>query len=181
MATTKTATPESRVAAAELHKRQMEQNNKILEKKKPGRPKQSEAQKAENAAKRALLPKDGSSGKQTKIKLLQKRHFTASSEVIQAIRKDVQKYLNTATGPKSREHEKRRQSEDILDAINAKAKELVKMAKSEGRAIKPVDALKEAETLVASSFEDYLKKEFHPALFELFGFTDTADTAKPNG
>ncbi len=93
------------------------------------------------------------------------------------IRENVREYLAFATSAQARRHEEKRQSENILDLMNARAKEILKAARDGmGPRITPLDAARQAQVEIALDFEQLLKVKWLPIMFELFGMEETADT-----
>jgi hypothetical protein len=93
------------------------------------------------------------------------------------IRANVREYLAFATSVEARKHEQRRQSDDILDLIHVRAKEILRISRLEGGPrMTPLDAARQAQVEIALDFEQLLKVKWMPIMFELFGMEETADT-----
>ena len=93
------------------------------------------------------------------------------------IRENVREYLAFATGAEARKHEERRQSENILDVIHARAKEIVRFSRAgNGPKVLPVTAIAIAQEELAEDFETRLKRKWRPIMFELFGMCEGPDT-----
>ena len=94
------------------------------------------------------------------------------------IRANVREYLAFATGAEARKHEERRQSENILDIIHTRAKEIVRLSKGgDGPKVTPMSAIAIAQEELAEDFETRLKRRWRPIMFDLFGMDETPDTA----
>ena len=93
------------------------------------------------------------------------------------LKENIRAYLALATGAEARKHEEKRQSENILDVIHARAKEILKASKvGDGPRVTPQQALAIAQEELAQDFETRLKRDFKPILFDIFGLEETPDT-----
>ena len=93
------------------------------------------------------------------------------------IRENVREYLAFATSLQARKHEEKRQSENILDLMNTRAKEILKASRDGvGPRITPLDAARQAQVEIALDFEQLLRVKWQPIMFEIFGMEETADT-----
>lgn len=92
------------------------------------------------------------------------------------IREHVRDYLAFATSLEARKHEERRQSDEILDSVHARSKELLRLSKS-GSAprLTPLEASRRAQLEVDLDFEQLLKMRWLPIMFDLFGMEESAD------
>jgi hypothetical protein len=93
------------------------------------------------------------------------------------IREHVRDYLAFATSLEARKHEERRQSEDILDSVHSRSKELLRLSKSgAGPRLTPLEAARRAQLEVDLDFEQLLRARWLPIMFDLFGMEESADT-----
>jgi hypothetical protein len=93
------------------------------------------------------------------------------------IREHVRDYLAFATSLEARKHEERRQSEEILDSVHARSKELLRASKSgSGPRLTPLEAARRAQVEVDLDFDQLLRAKWLPIMFDLFGMEESADT-----
>jgi hypothetical protein len=93
------------------------------------------------------------------------------------VREHVRDYLAFATSLEARKHEERRQSEEILDSVHSRSKELLRLSKSgAGPRLTPLEAARRAQLEVDLDFEQLLRAKWLPIMFDLFGMEESADT-----
>jgi len=93
------------------------------------------------------------------------------------IREHVRDYLAFATSLEARKHEERRQSDEILDSVHSRSKELLRLSKSgSGPRLTPLEAARRAQLEVDLDFEQLLRSKWAPIMFDLFGMEESADT-----
>jgi hypothetical protein len=87
----------------------------------------------------------------------------------------AQQYLAEATAANARKHEEKRQGAGIVDAISARAKEIIKAYKDDGRVITPLEAMADAEKEIAAPFEEYLLAKYGAFICAYYGLPDFSD------